>query len=152
MRSLLAVVFLVALLPSLGTAQAQTSTIEVEVLFRAPLVENPVEGEPCGYDLLSIDYGGLWPPAAQVVITHAGGVVVGVIDLMDMSEPTTAADEWDRIKPGTFTDTGHCRVEQSIEVTASPFYTFTVAGHYEWTVSAETLERLDWHWQVVFLN
>lgn len=151
-RVIVGLLLLACLLPMGVAAQGETYTIDVEVVFRSPLVDEPIEGDPCGYDLLTLMYEGPWPPAAQVVVTHAGGVVVGTIDLMGIGAEMASSEDYHSLKPGTFDDNGFCRVAQSIEVTPSPFYTFTVDGHYEWTVSTEMLKALDWHWQVVFLS
>lgn len=85
-----------------------------------------VEGEACGFN-------------TQVLVTDAGGDIIGTVDLVDIS--TIYLPE--PVYPGSITD-GACVVEQTIDVDDSGFYTFIIRDFYEWTVSAEDLDQRDW--------
>jgi len=103
------------------------------------------EGNRCGF----FGKGGelAYPDAAQVLISDADGTMVGTLDLRDGLD----ADYTDDGLPGVVTGE-FCRVEADISVPDSAFYTFTILGHYEWTLSRANLEAREWAVPIVFLT
>lgn len=155
-RALLSAVAVVLVLSGVVTSATaqdmETYSITIEVTFNTPNAGAWSPGDPCGYDLLTMGFAGPWPPTKQVIITHAGGVIVGTVDLMGPDAASTPIEDWASLQPGTFNDDGYCVVTETLDVTPSPFYTFEIDGLYQWTISADDLEARDWTMQIVFLT
>jgi hypothetical protein len=131
-QPLLTLVGLVALgLMALGSSfvhhEAKTrfsQTVTVDVTMSA--FEDMAEGEMC-------------ETPGQVIIRDAAGIIVGTVDLIDI---TTVFDE----APVSYlvVQDGLCAFTQDVELPASDFYTFTIQNLYEWTISADDLAGNDW--------
>lgn len=120
----------------------------VEVTFRTPddMDEKAVEGDSCGFVLPPVGSTD-WPLGKQVLIRDASGTIVGTVDLADVFDLTQSKDT----RPGKVASNGFCVVTETVEVMDSPFYTFTVDGQYNWTMSREDLKSRDWTMPVLFV-
>lgn len=128
-----------------ATADADR-TITVDTRFVGP-GQPDGEGASCGYTKPVFDPDG-WPLGKQVVIADADGAIVGTVDLLDVFDMQVS----DAALPGTIDGDGMCRVEASVDVPDSAFYTFTVDGDYAWTISADDLAARDWVMDVLFVS
>lgn len=108
-------------LEGIRPAGADERAVTVEAGFSPP--DNAEDGDACGM-------------RGQVIVRDAAGVIVGKVDLADR----TASVRGDAPKPGTVEDR-LCWVKADIELPDSPYYTFTVRDHYEWTWSATELDE-----------
>lgn len=103
------------------------------------------DGSACGLDeALSAE---IHPRTRQVVVTDATGVIVGKVDLYNALSTDLPTDE-DR--PGKV-ESGMCFVRSTIEIPDSDFYTFTIRGEFEWTMSRAELEERGWEMPVYFV-
>lgn len=127
MRRLIAVLMVVAcLLPVQVSAQ---DTYPVTVTVYTPVADDAEVGDECQI-AANIESATLpWP---QLIATMANGVIVGYVDLIDGTVAT--------IEDTTLTA---CAVSADMDLTPSPFYTFTIDGEYRRTVSDNVLEDLD---------
>lgn len=131
--------------PWSGVAQDERNhRITVEVVFLSTEAAL-VRGDACGY----LQLGDIGPHSEQLLVRDAAGVIVGTVDLLDIFNPTVfpAPDE---AQPGTIDSDGNCVITSTLSVTDSAFYTFTIEGRYDWTVSRDQLDSRDWSMRVAF--
>jgi len=137
-----------ALLATFGPGPAATQgerSVTVEVMF--PTTAGEAVGEKCGYSVL----GGVSPQSRQVIVRDAAGVIVGTVDLLDVFNPVVQPAPENAL-PGIVNDEDLCVVTSTVSVLVSPFYTFTIEGLYDWTVSRDSLEQRDWSMRVEFFH
>jgi len=130
--------------PGSAATQGQRS-VTVEVTF--PTTAGESVGEQCGYLVRE----GVSPQSRQVIVRDAAGVIVGTVDLLDVFNPVVQPAPENAL-PGTVNDEDLCVVTSTVSVLDSPFYTFTIEGLYDWTVSRTTLEQRDWSMRVRFVT
>jgi hypothetical protein len=104
-------------------------------------------GDACSYFQLGEDF----PHSEQVIVRDAAGVIVGTVDLLDIFNPMVMPAP-DEAQPGIIDSDGHCVVTSTITVPDSTFYTFTIEGGYDWTISRDQLDSRDWSMQVKFID
>ena len=126
MRSLFVVAVLLSFVPFPASAQ---DTFPVTVTVYTPVEDGAEIGDECA---MSANIDADLRPWPQLIATMANGVIVGYIDLMDGA--VAAINDTTLIA---------CAVSADMDLTPSPFYTFTVEDTYQRTVSDDVLTGSD---------